>query len=150
MGSSLKQKLNDDLRQAMRDRNQLKVSVLRLLLSAVHNAEIAKQTEFADGDILGVVAREIKQRHESIEAFKKGNRQDLVDKEQAELAMLKEYMPEQMTRDEVVAEARKVIDEMGAGSPGDKGKVMQKLMAQLKGKADGRMVNEVVTGLLAS
>lgn len=150
MASILTQKLNDDLRQALRERNQVRVSVIRLVLSSVHNTEIARQAELSEGDILGVIAKEIKQRHESIEAFKKGNRQDLVDKEQAELAILNEYMPKQMTREEVVAEARKIIGEVGAEGPGDKGKVMPRLIVQLKGRADGRLINEVVTELLSS
>ena len=122
---------------------------MRLVLAAVKNAEIAKQAALEDGDILGVIAKEVKQHQESIEAFRQGNRQDLVAKEEAELAVLQEYLPEQMTRDEVLAEARRIIEEVGAQGPGDKGKVMPKLIAQLKGRADGREINEVVTELLS-
>lgn len=122
---------------------------MRLVLAAVKNAEIAKQAALEDGDILGVIAKEVKQRQESIEAFRQGNRQDLVAKEEAELAVLQEYLPEQMTRDEVIAEARRIIEEVGAQGPRDKGKVMPKLIAQLKGRADGREINEVVTELLS-
>ncbi|MFC1860664.1 GatB/YqeY domain-containing protein [Chloroflexota bacterium] len=148
MGTELKLKLNDDLKQALRDRDKIRISVLRLVLSAVHNTEIAKRVELEDGDILGVIAKEVKQRHESIEAFKQGNRQDLVAQEEAELAILNEYLPEQLTWDEIVAESRKIIEEVGAEGPRDKGKVMSKLVALLKGKADGKMINEVVTKLL--
>jgi uncharacterized protein YqeY len=151
MDANLKQKLNDDLRQSMRDRNELKTSTLRMLLSAIKYAEIKpdKQVTLTDGDILGVVAKEIKQREESIAAYKAGNRQDLVDKEAAEMAFLKAYMPQQLTRDEVVAEVQKIMAEVGAKAPSDKGKVMSRLVAKLKGKADGKMMNDIVTDLLS-
>jgi uncharacterized protein len=151
MEANLKQKLNDDLRQSMRERNEIKTSTLRLLLSAIKYAEIKpdRQITLTDTDILGVIAKEIKQRDESITAYKAGNRQDLVDRETAELDILKTYMPQQLTRDEVVAEARGMIAEMGAKGPSDKGKVMGKLVAKLKGKADGKVINDVVTDLLS-
>jgi len=148
--ASLKQKLSDDLKQAMRSGDVIKRSALRLLLSDIHNTEIARQKELDDGDILGVIGKEVKQRRESIEAFKQGGRQDLVDKETAELAILEAYMPEQLSREQIVEAARKVIAEVGAEGPGDKGKVMPKLIAQLKGKAEGREINEVVSELLSS
>ncbi len=146
----LKQKLTDDLKQALRDGDKVKRSVIRLVMSAIKNAEIARQAELDDGSILGVIAKEVRQRHESIEAFNQGNRQDLVAQEEAELAILQGYLPEQLTREEIIAEARRVIEEVGAQGPADKGKVMSKLIAQLKGKADGREINAVVTELLSS
>lgn len=149
-GAELKQKLNDDLRQALRDGNKAKVAAIRLLLSAIKNAEIARMGALEEADIFGVIAKEIRQRQESIEAFKKGNRQDLVAQEEAEMAVLQSYMPKQMTREEIIAEARKVIAEVGAAGPADKGKVMPKLIATLKGRADGREINAVVTELLSS
>ena len=150
MEASLKERLSNDLKQAMRSGDKARRSVIRLVLSAVHNAEIARQAALEDSDVLGVIAKEARQREESIEAFKKGNRQDLVAQEEAEMAVLQEYLPRQMTRDEIIAEARRVIDEVGAQGPKDKGKVMPKLIAQLKGRADGRQINEVVTELLSS
>jgi len=120
------------------------------VLSAVHNAEIARQSPLVDSDILGIIAKEARQHEESIEAFKQGERNDLVAQEEAEMAVLREYLPQQMTRDEIIAEAHRVIDEVGAKGPGDKGKVMPKLIAQLKGKADGREINAVVSELLSS
>ena len=150
MEASLKERLNNDLKQAMRGGDKMRRSVFRLLLAAVKNAEIARKAALEDNDILGVIAKEARQREESIEAFKQGNRHDLVAQEEAELAILQEYLPQQMTRDEIIAEARRVIEEVGAQGPGDKGKVMPKLMAQLKGKADGREINTVVTELLSS
>ncbi len=150
MEAILKQKLNDDLKQAMKSGDTVKRSVLRLVLSAVHNVEIARQADLLDSDILGVLAKEARQREESIVAFKQGNRSDLVAKEEAELVILQTYLPRQMTRDEIVAAARRVIEEVGAKGPGDKGKVMPKLVAQLKGQADGREINTVVTELLSA
>jgi len=149
LNASLKEKLNADVRQAMKGGDTLRRSVIRLVLAAVKNAEIARQAALEDGDILGVIAKEIRQRHESIEAFKQGNRQDLVTREEAELAVLNEYLPKQLTRDEIIAEARLTIEEVGAQGPGDKGKVMPKIIAKLKGRADGREINEVVTELLS-
>jgi len=148
MEKGLKEKLRDDLKRALKGRDKVRTSAIRLVLAAVKNAEIARQTALEEGDILGVIAKEVRQRRESIEAFKQGNRQDLVAQEEAELAVLNEYLPRQMTREEIIAEARRVIDEVGAQGLGDKGKVMPKLIAQLKGKADGREINAVVTELL--
>jgi uncharacterized protein len=163
MEASLLQKFNEDLKQSMRDKTELRTSTIRLLISAIRYAEMKKQdAEFnknpnadlkqvtmSDADILGVIAKEIKQREDSIAAYKAGNRQDLVDKESAEMAILKTYMPQQMTREEVIIEAKAMIDEVGAKGPGDKGKVMGKLVAKLKGKTDGQMINAAVTDLLS-
>lgn len=148
--SPLEQKLRDDLKQAMRSGDEVGRSVIRLVLAAIRNTEIARQVALADADVLGVIAKEVKQRHESIEAYKQGGRQDLVAREEAELAILNGYLPQQMSREEVIAEARRVINEVGAQGLADKGKVMPKLIAQLKGKADGREINAVVTELLGS
>jgi uncharacterized protein YqeY len=120
-----------------------------MLLAAVKNAEIARQGELEDADILGVIAKEVRQHRESIEAFKQGDRADLVAQEEIELAILNEYLPQQLTREEVAEAARLVIAEVGAQGAGDKGKVMSRLIAQLKGKADGREINAVVTELLS-
>ena len=150
MEADLKQKLTDDLKQAMRDGDKVRRSVIRLAMAAIKNAEIARRTTLDDTDILGVIAKEARQRQESIDAFRQGNRPDLVAQEEAELAVLKEYLPRQMTREEIIAAARQVIAEVGAQGPGDKGKVMPQLIAQLKGRADGREINAIVTELLGS
>jgi hypothetical protein len=144
----LKQKLTDDLRQALRGRDKVRCSVIRMVMAAIQNAEIARQATLNDTDILGVIAKDVRQHQESIDAFRQGNRQDLVAQEEAEMAVLKEYLPQQMTREEITTAARQVIAEVGARGPGDKGKVMPKLIAQLKGRADGREINAVVTELL--
>ena len=145
---SLQEKLNTDLKTAMRARDELRMLVLRSLLSSMNYAEIAKQKKLDDGGVIEVIGREIKQRKESIEAYEKGNRADLAAKEKAEMAILQEYMPAQMGRDEIISIVQAVLTEVGAKGPGDKGKVMQKLMPQVKGKADGGEVNSIVTDLL--
>jgi uncharacterized protein YqeY len=164
MADILFQKINDDMKQSMRDKSALRTSTLRMLISAIKYSEMKKQeAEFhksgavadksqlglADADILGVIAKEIKQREDSILAYKQGNRQDLVDKESAEMTILKTYMPQQMSRDEIMAEANKTITEVGAKGPADKGKVMGKMVGKLKGKADGKDINDIVTDLLS-
>jgi uncharacterized protein YqeY len=146
--AALRGKLSDDLRQALRRGETVRRDTLRLLIAAVNNAEIAKQSALTDADILGVIAKEVKKHQESIDAFKKGNRADLVSREEAEMAVLKSYLPEQLGRDEIIVAAREVIAAVGATGMGDKGKVMQQLMPKLKGKADGKEINDVVTELL--
>ncbi len=148
MEVDLVQKLTDDLKQAMRGGDKVRRSVIRLVAAAIRNAEIARQATLDDTDILGIITKEVRQRGESIEAFRQGNRHDLVTQEEAELTILNEYLPRQVTREEIIVAARQVIEEVGAQGPGDKGKVMPKLIAELKGKADGREINAVVTELL--
>lgn len=144
----LKDKLNDDLRDALRSRDETRKTTIRLALSAVHNAEIAAGAPLDEAGVTAVLAREAKQRRESIEEFGKGKRQDLVDKEQAELDILLTYLPRQLSREEIAAEARKVIAQVGASGPKDKGKVMPVIIGALRGKADGSEINAVVTELL--
>ena len=150
METDLKKKLNDDLKQSMRGGDTVRRSVIRLVFAAVQNAEIARQAALEGNDILGLIAKEARQREESILAFKQGNRPDLVAQEEAELAILKEYLPQAMTRDEIITVARRIIGEVGAQTIRDKNKVMPRLIAELKGKADGREINAVVTELLGS
>ena len=149
MEAPLKQKLTDDLKQAMRGGDRVRCSVIRLVMAAIKNAEIARQASLDDGDILGIIAKEVRQRRESIEAFTRGGRADLVAQEEGELAILNEYLPQQMSREEIIVAAQQVIDQVEAKGLGDKGKVMPKLISQLKGKADGREINAVVTELLS-
>ena len=147
---SLKERLNTDLREALRGGEERRKSALRVALAALHNAEILAGHPLDDEGVIAVLAKEVKQRRESIEEFSKGARQDLVQREEAELAALMPYLPQQMDRDEIVGAARQAISEVGAAGPADKGKVMAVLMARLRGRADGRLVNEVVTELLSA
>jgi uncharacterized protein YqeY len=145
----LQEKLAADLKAAMKSGDKARLEVIRLLRAGIKYAEIAQQKSLDDSDVLDVIAKDAKRHRESITEFKKGNRQDLVDKEEAELAIINEYLPRQMAREDIIKAARQVIEEMGARNPGDKGKVMQKLMPQLKGKAEGHEINEVVSELLS-
>jgi uncharacterized protein YqeY len=145
---TLQERLTSDLRQALKEGDTTRRSVIRLVIAGVKNAEIAKGAPLDDSGIVDVIAKEVKQRRESIAEFSKGNRQDLVNKEEAELAILFGYLPQQMSREEIVETARRLIEQVGAWGPGDKGKVMSQLMPQLKGRADGREVNDVVSELL--
>lgn len=147
---SLKEKLAEDLKEAMRARDETRKSAIRMALAAIKNAEVAAIKQFGDPEVLGIIAKQVKQRRESIEEFRKAGRQDLVDKETAEMRVLESYLPAQMSREEIVAEARKVVDEVGARGPQDKGKVMAAIMPRLAGRAEGRTVNEVVTEILSS
>ncbi len=147
---ALLRRLREDLKQALRRGEKERVSVLRLMLASINNAEIAKGSPLDDASILVVMAKQAKQHRESIEAFSKGNRSDLVAKEEEQLAILQEYLPEPMSPEEITAAARQVIEEVEARGPGDKGKVMSKLMSQLKGKAEGSEVSAIVSELLAS
>jgi uncharacterized protein len=147
---ALKDRIQQALKEALKQQRTIELSTLRLLLSEIKNAEIAAQKPADDDRVLEVIAREAKRRRESIEAFRQGNREDLVAREEAELALLITYLPEQMTRDEIVKAARQVVETVGARGPGDKGRVMSQLMPQIKGKADGREVSDVVDELLGA
>ena len=146
---SLKEQLSADLKDAMRQRDERRRDVLRFTLASLHNAEIAARHELDGDEALAVLSREAKRRQESIDEFRKAGRQDLVDKEEAELAILSPYLPQQLSRDEIAQAAREVVQQTGASGPKDFGKVMSALMQQLRGRADGREANEVVRELLA-
>ena len=155
---SLKAQLSDELKDAMRTGDALRRDVLRGLLTAVSNAEIARvdvkdasaiRQELDDPGVLDVIQKQAKQRRESIEEYQKANRTDLAGREQAELELLMAYLPAQLSRDEIADEVRRVIAETGASGPRDKGKVMPAVIARLKGRADGRAINDVVTELLS-
>ncbi len=146
---SLKEQLAADLKEAMRQRDELRRGVLRMTLAALHNAEIAAGGALDEAAGLKVLAKEAKQRRESIEEFRKGGRQDLVEREEGELAVLSAYLPQALSREEIVEAARQVIRETGASGAKDIGKVMPVLMERLRGRADGREVNEVARELLA-
>jgi len=146
----LQDRLRDDLKLALKAKDECKLSVVRVLLAECKNEEKARMHLLDDAEVVDVIGREAKRRKESIDAFRAGNRQDLVDNEEAALAVITTYLPEQMSRDEVVAVVREVVETTGASGPKDKGRVMSQLMPRVKGKADGKMVNDIVTELLAS
>ena len=147
---SLQEKLQADLLEAVRSRDAVGRSVLRMIKSGIQNGEIEKRRPLKEEEIVETLSREAKRCRESIVEFSKGNRADLVKREEAELAVILEYMPRQMSRDEIVTAAHGVIEEVDAQGLGDKGKVMGKLMPHLRGKADGGEVNRIVSELLSS
>ena len=147
---SLKEQLANDLKDAIRQRDESRKIAIRMTTSAIKNAEIERGAALSEADILTIISREAKQRRESIAAFEKADRRDLVEKERAELEVLQSYLPAQVSRHEIAEAAREVIAEVGAGGPRDKGKVMPVLIGRLAGRAEGREINEVVTELLAS
>lgn len=145
---SLQDRLRDDLKVAMRKGDAVRRSTIRLVLSAIHYDEIEKQAVLDDAGVVRVLARQAQQRRESIEAFAKGNRPDLEQKEKAELAIILEYLPQQMSREEVTMLVKQAIQEVGATGPRDMGKVMGRVMPQVRGKAEGSEVNAIASELL--
>lgn len=142
---SLRNKIPEDLKEALRNKNTVELSVLRMLQSAIRNKEIEKNKgELTDEEVIEVIGSEIKKRKESIEGYTKGQRQDLVDREKAELEVLMKYMPKQMTEEEIREEARKAIEEAEAKTLKEAGKVMKILIPRTKGKAKGALVNRIV------
>ena len=148
---TLKDRLMADLQESMKKGDTVRRDVIRYLRSAIGNEEVTQKVEsLDDAAVAEIISRQVKQRRESIESFRKGNRHDLVAKEEAELSILTAYLPQQMSRDELTALARQAIKDVGAQGPADRGKVMGRLMSLIKGKADGRDVNEVVAALLSN
>ena len=146
---ALKDKLAGDLKEAIRGRDERRKTAIRLVIAGIKNAEVAGGEPLDDAGVLKVISKEVRRHRESIEGFEKGDRQDLVDGEEAELAVLLAYLPPAMSREEIVKAAREVIAQAGARGPADKGKVMPVLISQLAGRAEGREINAVVTELLA-
>ncbi|MCI0849761.1 MAG: GatB/YqeY domain-containing protein [Chloroflexi bacterium] len=145
----LNAQLAADLKDAMRARDEIRRNVLRLTIAALRNAAIAAGEELGGEATMAVVSTEAKRRRESIQEFRKAGRQDLVEKEEAELAVLAVYLPEPLSRDEIIEAVRRVIEETGAAGAKDLGKVMPVLMQKFQGRADGREVSEVVRELLS-
>jgi uncharacterized protein YqeY len=146
---SLQEKLHQDMKDSMRSGDATRRDTIRYVRSAIQNEEIAARGALDDEAVIGVLSKQAAQRKESIEAFEAGNRPDLAAKEETELAIILEYLPEQMSREEIVELARRAIEEVGATGPQEMGKVMGRLMPQVKGKAEGREVSKVVSELLA-
>lgn len=147
-----KSKLQEELKQSMLAKEELKTSVLRLLLSAINYYEIQKGGagyQATDEDVLAVIQQQVKQRRDSIEQYSKAERKDLSDKEQKELEILQTYLPAQMSEEEVRTLVKQAISEIGAASISDMGKVMGALMPRVKGKADGSLVSQIVKEFLS-
>lgn len=153
MDSAIKQRLNDELKNAMRSGNDDRKMVLRLLIAQVKNEEVNARTDgrggvLSDSEVMGLIRREIKQHEESLLEAQNANRDDLVTQQQVELDILKEFLPQQLSREQIVELARQTITEVNATSSKQHGQVMKALQPKVKDIADGKLVNDVVRELL--
>jgi len=146
---SLKDRVLQDMKEAMKARDQLRLSTLRLLVSEIKNKEIDAKGELKDEDILALIQKAVKQRQDSIAQYEKGGRQDLAEKEKAEMEILKAYLPEELSKEAILEVIDQAIAATGASSPKEMGKVMREVMPKVKGRADGKLVNELVRKRLA-
>jgi uncharacterized protein len=146
----LRDTISNDMRDAMKAREPVRVGALRMLMAAVKNTEVEKLHELSDDEVLEVIAREAKRRRESIDAFEKGGRTDLVDKESGELAVLEAYLPAKLTDEELASLVDQAIAETGASTPKQMGEVMKALMPKLRGRADGAQVSSMVKARLGA
>ena len=145
---SLKERLDGDLKDAMRNKDSIRRTVLRTIISEIRNAEIAEQEALDDEGVLVVMTKQAQQRRDSIEAFKAASRSDLVESESAELKIISGYLPEQLSEDEIEVVITEVISQVEAKGSSDMGKVMKEIMQRVRGRADGKMVSAIVTSRL--
>ncbi|MEC0247711.1 GatB/YqeY domain-containing protein [Paenibacillus chitinolyticus] len=141
---SLSERLNDDMKQAMKSQDKFTLSVIRMVKASIKNIEIDQRRALDDNEVLDVLNREVKQRKDSLQEFKNAGRDDLADSLHAEIDILMKYLPQQLTEEEVSAIVKQTIQEVGASSKADMGKVMSVLMPKVKGRADGKLVNQLV------
>jgi hypothetical protein len=147
---SILDQLNDDMKAAMKAKDKDRLTTIRMIKSTIQNEEIAKGSTLDADEELAILSREKKQRLESLEEFKKANRDDLVEKIEAELEVVDQYLPQQLTDDEVKQIVQETIDEVGAESMKDMGRVMSAVMPKVKGRTDGGKVNQLVKEILSS
>jgi len=147
---SLKQQLQEDLKEALRARDELRKSVIRMALAAIINTEVEHGGELDDADVIAVLQKQARRRQETIAELQHANRPESLADEEAELAILEGYLPRLLSREEIAEEAHQVIAKIGATGMGQMGPVMRQLMSKLKGHADGRVVNEIVRTLLSN
>ncbi len=147
--STLKERITEDMKAAMRAKDAERLGTIRLLQAAMKQKEVDERIELDDAGVVAIVDKLIKQRKDSIEAFQKAARQDLADKEAAEMAVLQAYLPARLSAEEVTAEVKAIVAELGASGPGDMGKVMGAVKAKLAGKADMGQVSAAVKAALA-
>jgi uncharacterized protein YqeY len=145
----LKERLQGDLKEALRAHDERRKAAIRMALAAITNAEVAQGGELDDAGVAAVLQKQARQRQDTIDELRTTDRSDLLTKEEAELAVVEEYLPKLLSRDEIAQEARQIIAEVGATGMGQMGAVMRELMPKLKGRADGGLVNEVVRELLS-
>ncbi|MBX3586777.1 MAG: GatB/YqeY domain-containing protein [Ramlibacter sp.] len=147
---SLKEQITEDMKAAMRAKDSVRLGTIRLLTAAMKQKEVDERVELDDAAVIAIVDKMLKQRKDSIEAFEKAGRQDLADVEIAETQVLKVYLPARLSAEEVAAEVKAIVAELGAKGPGDMGKVMGAVKAKLAGKADMGQVSAAVKAALAS
>ena len=147
---NLKEKINSEMVSAAKAKDKIKLSAIRMIKSALHNKEIDLKRELSDEELLQVLSSIVKQRKDSIEQFRKGGRVDLVEKEEKELAVVQFFMPEQLSEEEIEEEIEKAIEDVGAVSIKDMGKVMKVVMPRLTGRADGKIVSDKVKAKLSA
>ena len=145
---SLKEQLTADMKEAMKKKEKERLAVIRMVRGAIRQQEIDGQKELGEEDVIAVISKEVKMRRDSIEEFQKGGREDLVEKTQAEIDVLLPYLPAQLSEDEVRELVKAAVEQTGAATPKDMGKVMGVLMPKVKGRADGKMVNTIVKSFL--
>jgi hypothetical protein len=146
----LEDQIRNDMNGALKSGQKEKLSTLRTALSQIKDERINKRKDLTEEDVIGVLMRAVKSRKDSIELYRKGGRQDLVDKETAEVELIQSYLPEQMPEDEVKKIIAEIVQSSGASDIKDIGKVMGPAMARLKGKADGKLVQQIARSLLSS
>ena len=146
---SLKDRINDDMKAAMRAKDMERLGTIRLLTAAMKQKEVDERVELDDAAVVAIVDKLIKQRKDSIEAFQKAGRQDLADKEASEMTVLQAYLPARLSPEEISAEVKAIVAELGASGPGDMGKVMGAAKARLAGKAEMGQVSAAVKAALA-
>ena len=147
---TLSSRLQTDLTAAIRDRDELRRDTLRMAIAAAYNTQKAAGRDLTDDEVVAVLTREVKTRRESIEAFRAAGRTDAANKEQAEVEILSVYLPQQLSAEEIAALVKETVDEIGASSPRDMGKVMAALVPKTRGKADGKAVSATVAQELAT
>jgi uncharacterized protein len=145
---TLRDRITEDMKTAMRAKDAERLGTIRFLLAAIKQREVDERIVLDDVQVIGVLDKMVKQRKDSITAFQQAGRTDLVDKETAEMKVLEGYLPQRLSADEVAAEVARIVKELGAAGPGDMGKVMGAVKAQLAGKADMGMVSAAVKGAL--
>jgi len=146
---ALKERIMDDLKKAMKERNEVKVRTLRMVIASIKNWEVENTKEIDDDGMITVLTKEAKRRKEAIEEYRKAGREDLAKAEEEELKIIESYLPERMSEEEIKELVLKTIEEVKATSPKDLGKVMKVIMPKVKGRADGKLVNEMVRKILS-
>jgi len=145
---TLAERLNEDMKQAMKAQDKFRLSTIRMVRASVKNQEIDLRRPLDDNEVLDILSREVKQRKDSLQEFQKAGRDDLAQNLIAEIDIIAQYLPQQLTEEEIKAIVKQTIQETGASSKADMGKLMGALMPKVKGRADGKLVNQYVQQLL--